>query len=102
MDDIIVKRKKRSAIEKEEIDPFTPEERTLILGALNGQVRNYAEFALWSGLRTSELIALRWSDIDFPRGVIRVRRAFVMGEGKGPKTEAGNRDRSKSSPGRLR
>ena len=42
------------------------------------QTRNIFEFAFWTGLRTSELIALEWGDIDFDRAIVRVRRAYVL------------------------
>lgn len=76
----------------DEIDPFTPAEVAKILAAVDGQVRNLFQFAFWSGLRTSELIALRWQDVDFTRGIVSVRQARVAGELKGPKTKAGRRD----------
>jgi integrase len=44
------------------------------------------------GLRTSELIALEWSDIDLKAGLVRVRRASVNKHTKQPKTRAGERD----------
>ena len=48
------------------------------------------------GLRRGELLALRWSDIDFDKGILKVRRNMVKGEKgfviKSPKTESGIRD----------
>jgi integrase len=76
----------------DDIDPFTPDEIKKILDTCGGQVRNLFQFAFWSGLRTSELIALRWQDVDFARGLIAVRQARVAGVLKAPKTKAGRRD----------
>jgi integrase len=36
----------------------------------------------WSGLRPSEAVALRWKDIDFEKGIIRVRRAKTVYDDK--------------------
>lgn len=48
------------------------------------------------GLRRGELLALRWSDIDFDRNLLKVRNNMVCGENgyiiKSPKSEAGIRD----------
>ncbi|MGN6985796.1 tyrosine-type recombinase/integrase, partial [Neisseria sp. P0008.S010] len=38
---------------------------------------NYFELAFFSGMRTSELIALTWQDIDFQRQCVRVNKASV-------------------------
>lgn len=54
-------------------------------------MRNLYEFAFWTGLRTSELLALRKCDIDLKREVIFVRKALVHGREKGTKTKAGER-----------
>ncbi|WP_250645277.1 tyrosine-type recombinase/integrase [Burkholderia oklahomensis] len=35
-------------------------------------------FAFWTGLRTSELVALNWTDIDWKRCVIVVKRALTQ------------------------
>lgn len=83
---------KRRGPREDEIDPFTPAEITAILSACEGQFRNLVQTAFWTGLRTSELIALRWQDVDFARGVVCVRQALVAGEIKGPKTTSGRRD----------
>jgi integrase len=53
------------------------------------------QFAFWTGLRTSELVALDWSDIDWVRGVVIVSRAMTQGMEEpedGTKTDAGWRE----------
>jgi len=75
-----------------DVDPFTLEEQTAIIASLPDQAANLFQFAFWTGLRTSELIALEWGDIDWVRGVVWVRRAKVRGKLKPPKTEAGIRE----------
>lgn len=75
-----------------EVDPFDDVEKTAILMAAAGQARNLFQFAFWSGLRTSELIALEWGDIDWIHGTVRVQRAVVVKTEKGTKTGAGTRD----------
>lgn len=82
------------------VDPLSPEEQSAVLAALPDQVRELIQFALWSGLRTSELLALQWGDIDFSKGVIRVARACVKGHLKKPKTKAGSRDVKLLGPAR--
>lgn len=72
--------------------PFTPEEMRLILENCPPQTRNLFQFAFWSGLRTSELIALEWLDIDWGKNVICVTRASVRKIIKQPKTAAGIRE----------
>lgn len=78
----------------DDVDPFTTEEREAILAALEGQGRNLVQFAFWTGLRTSELVALEWRDIDFLRGFVRVSRALTQhsDEAEDTKTEAGERE----------
>ena len=64
--------------EEDDIDPFTAVEQAAILEQLTGQAKNFVAVAFWSGLRTSELVALNWSDIDFRTGKIRVRKALTQ------------------------
>src|SRR5262249_32264337 len=45
-----------------------------------------------SGLRVSEALPLRWSDIDFGRRRLRVRRSLSRGQLGPPKTRHGRRD----------
>ena len=83
---------KNLSIQKEEPDPFKPEEIRAILAEMPDQSHNLFLFAFWTGLRTGELIALEWQDIDWKRGVVMVRRNSVRGVVKEPKTSAGIRE----------
>lgn len=77
----------------DDIDPFDIEEQAAILNSLSGQGRNLIQFAFWSGLRTSELVALDWADIDWRRGEIHVSRAMTQAsdEVETTKTTSGTR-----------
>jgi integrase len=44
-----------------------------------------------TGLRISEILALRWSDIDWKNSLIRVTRAYVYGKFGPPKSKASKR-----------
>ena len=47
--------------------------------------------AIMAGLRHGELIALRWRDVDWLAGRIRVRQNWVLGEFDTPKSRRGSR-----------
>lgn len=74
-----------------EVEPFTETEKQTIIDAAENQFKNLVQFGFWSGLRTSELIALRWKDIDFKNGLIKVVQAKIENTIKGTKTKAGTR-----------
>ena len=78
MDRVIVKKllRKDSKTSGYRVDPFSMEEIALILAASQGQAKNLFQFAFNTGLRTKELIALQWSDIDFKNGSVRVHCWF--------------------------
>jgi integrase len=82
---------KNLPISTRESEPFSSDEISCILDKLQGQERNLIQFSFWSGLRTSELIALRWEDVDLKKGCIHVRAAIVRGISKQTKTAAGMR-----------
>ncbi len=77
-------------MQKDPPDPFERDEMERILDGFarqgNLSMRNYFEFAFTSGLRTSELIALRWRDVDFDGRVVHVRQARVRNLTKATKT----------------
>lgn len=59
--------------------------------ALSGTDRALYRIAALTGLRQGELIALRWRDIDWSVGLIRVRRSFTRGRFGAPKSRRSNR-----------
>lgn len=83
---------KNLSFRTEEPQPFSPDEVKAILKVLPEQGKNLIQFAFCTGLRTSELIALEWRDIDWINSKVRVRRASVNKVIKFPKTKAGERD----------
>lgn len=80
-------RRIKASIE-EVIDPFTPAE----VGALaRTDCGSLWTFWAWTGLRSGEVIGLRWTDVDLARGTVSVRRAVRRGREKPPKSAAGAR-----------
>jgi len=69
--------------------------RQLLASDLTNWWRAYFTLALYLGMRPGELTGLRWEDVDFADGVIRVRRSLKRGEGDlappGLKTESSKR-----------
>ncbi len=76
-------------VEQREPNPFTQQEIIRVLDQLQGQARNLFKFAFYTGLRTSELIGLRWEDIDLPNNRFYVRVAIVGRREKATKTVSG-------------
>ena len=67
-------------------DPFTRAEMNALLNWLNENMQGderfyywYFEFAFWSGCRPSELMALKWSDIDWFNDTFRINKSRVRG-----------------------
>lgn len=85
-------RVKNLPVKTEEPHPLSPLEAEAILKELPQEGKNLIQFAIWTGLRTSELLALEWGDVDFNAGLVRVRRAIVNKHSKQPKTKSGERD----------
>lgn len=76
----LLPRKKKNS-ESERVDPFNNEEISAILAACRTpEERVLFQFAFASGLRTGELIALKWSHINWQTGMILVQDNLVLGE----------------------
>lgn len=58
---------------------FSESEIKTLINTAKGQLKNYIQLCCFSGLRGSELVALRWDDIDFEKGSIRVDSGIVSG-----------------------
>lgn len=85
-------RVRAASVERHEPDPFTVAEiRAILAASTEPQHRALFQFAFATGLRTSELIALIWGDVEWDKRVLHVRRAKVRGELKTPKTASGRR-----------
>lgn len=72
--------------EKVEIKPFSLYEIRSILANSDGQIRNFLALAFFTGMRSGEMIGLKWSDINFGRKEISISRTIKMGEISKPKT----------------
>lgn len=73
---------KNAKVQKEPPDPLTAEEVDAVLNHMqkyDPQIVNVIEFAFFTGMRPSEVIALRWGDIDYTRRLARVQRARTFG-----------------------
>ncbi len=74
------------------IDPFSKEERLKLIGACRPDERPLVQFWFETGLRPSELHALRWSRIDLPGQRLKIDIVQVeKKEQARTKTEAGTR-----------
>ena len=92
-------------VKKDEIVYFTVEEQKAFIQACNGyRLEALFLFALGTGLRLGELLALKWSDIDFINKTVSINKSLRQekvfnnkGEGEfktiiqAPKTESSNR-----------
>lgn len=70
-------------------DPFSRDEMNALLSWLKANLEDknifyywYYELAFWTGCRPSELIALRWSDIDWFNDTMRISKSRVRGTEK--------------------
>lgn len=85
--------------EPKKVRALTIEEQKKFLETAKG-TSNYNQFAflLQTGLRTGELIGLKWSDIDFKRKVMHIERSMEYRHSVGewrigePKSKSGYRD----------
>lgn len=84
----------RAQAQSQPPDPFTTEEAERIISKLrerSAEDADFAEFRFFTGLRTGELIGLRWSAIDLPSKSMTVTGGRVRGE-----------DRNSTKTGRAR
>lgn len=77
-----------------DVDPFNPDEVAAIISTAHGineQWANLFAFAFSTGMRPSEICALRWESIDWIGNTVQVSAAKVVGIIKTTKTRAGTR-----------
>src|SRR5262249_32113275 len=84
-------------VKASEIEILSPAQVKTVLETLRGKpLHPIVALALGTGLRRSELLALRWSDVDFDGGALRVEQALEQTKRgglvfKAPKTRHGRR-----------
>jgi integrase len=83
LDDVInvnpIEKTRRSKVIQKEPEPFSENEMNKILSALEEPYRQYFQLAFFTGMRTGELLALRWEDVDFKTKKIHVRKSISHG-----------------------
>ena len=95
--------RKRKRTEKEAIETFhralSREEQELFESVIVGSWYEWLlRVMLYSGCRVGEVLALRWSDVDFQNGTISIKRTITRDQngnpviGDSPKTKAGVRE----------
>jgi integrase len=87
-----------------EKEVLTPDEvKRVILAAKPGLYRTIIQTAIYTGARISEILALRWEDVNLDGSVIKIRRSLSIARVKGednqekirwfdPKTMSGSRE----------
>ncbi len=78
--------------EKVEISPFSIKEIFQILKKSQCQFKNFYALGFFTGMRSGEMIGLRWEDINFEKKEISIKRAIKMGVISTPKTLSSIRD----------
>ncbi|MGA7623247.1 MAG: tyrosine-type recombinase/integrase [Candidatus Acidiferrales bacterium] len=75
-----------------------PDQLSPLLNFLSEPCRTLVVTAVLTGLRISELLALRWKHVDFIRNAIQVRETVYEGRFGSPKTKSSRRDVPMSQP----
>ncbi len=73
--------------ERTEIEPLSSPEIQLFMENVNPMFYPFFLTAVLTGMRRGEILALRWSDINWATGYIRVRRSLSLGIVQEPKSK---------------
>lgn len=87
------RRKEKRKLLQVGVDIPTPAEIHKIIAAAEGEWRAIILTMIFTGVRSNELLAIRWCDVDLVREVIHIRQALDRGTRTfhDPKSEAGKR-----------
>ncbi len=72
--------------------PLTLDEIDAILQTTKGSVKNFLGISFFSGMRSGELLALRWDDVDFKTDTISISKTIADGYINSAKTASSVRD----------
>ncbi|QOP42144.1 tyrosine-type recombinase/integrase [Sulfurimonas marina] len=70
-----------------EAQPFEKEVMLQIIQSASGWFQNFLALSFFTGLRTGEAVALKWSDVDFNSQELEVKRSRRYGKDITPKTQ---------------
>ena len=79
-------------VAKPDIHPLSMEEVNRFLEVVSPRYRNFFIVAFFTGMRFGEMSVLKWKNVDFRMGIIKVRETRVEGEETPPKTKRSVRD----------
>ena len=77
---------------RKEVRPMTAKQVKILLSAASGdRLEALYVLAVTAGIRQGELLGLRWADIDFVKGTVKIRRTIYQREIHAPKTHKSRR-----------
>jgi integrase len=76
---------------KSKVAAFTPAQIATLLEVADAEAGLFIRMAASTGMRFGELAGLRWSDVNFDKGTVQVRRQFSRGAWADLKTENARR-----------
>jgi len=83
---------KNPRVKKADIHPLSMDEIRLFLEKVSPRFQNFFIVAFFTGMRFGEMAGLKWANVDFKMGVIKVRETLVRGIKDAPKTARSVRD----------
>jgi len=78
--------------EPKKIKTFTLDEIDILLNNTKGSIRNFLGISFFTGMRSGELLALKWEDVNFETETISITKTIANGIINSPKTISSNRD----------
>lgn len=74
-------------LEKVEVKCFSLDEVKKIVATAKGEIKAFSAIGFFTGMRSGEIVGLKWSDINFDKREIYIQRAVRMGVVSTPKTK---------------
>ena len=75
-------------LDKIDVKAFSLEEMKQIIATAKGEMKAFTALGFFTGMRSGEIIGLRWEDVDFSNREIHIKRAIKMGVISTPKTKS--------------
>ena len=93
-----IERLKPAKVKKTDVDPFTFDEINMILSHSDIAYRDLLTVAFFTGMRTGEIVGLKWRYVDFSNDLILIRETIVNGKEEYTKTDGSQREIAMSAP----